>query len=232
MSFFFLVRKCLFTDGRNSVKMMLGFDCEGHDSLSETKLHKPSHMESNITTSPTMDHTGVTNISNSFKLSLRFLPFKKLDFLQTAVLLLITAATVVNRTENDSHISGIAAFHSADHSFNLKLVSSTRCHLGTLNESDDNVHDANGSFLGSSYNGSGVRKRIREETDSEDDMSSSLSYHTCCSSGADSSSINHSTGMNSRCGVCLCMFVSFIDLKFYHHSVYFYSFVTLIFLFS
>ncbi|XP_034237228.1 serine/threonine-protein kinase greatwall [Thrips palmi] len=157
-------------NGRNSVKIMLGFDTEGQDSLSETKLHKPSHMDSNITTSPTMDHT---------------------------------AATVVNRTENDSHISGIAAFHSADHSFNLKAVCSERGHQVTLNESDDNVNDANGSFLGSSYNGSGARKRIREETDSEDDISSSLSYHTCCSSGADSSSINHSAGMNSRCGVCL-----------------------------
>lgn len=159
-------------NGRNSVKVMLGYDCEGQDSLSETKLHKPSQMESNITTSPTLDHT---------------------------------AATVVNRTVNDSHISGIAAFHSADHSFNLKHVFASRDHHGNLNKSDDNIHDANGSFLGSSYNGSGLRKRIRDETDSEneDDMSSSLSYHTCCSSGADSSSINHSSGMNSRCGVCL-----------------------------
>lgn len=159
-------------NGRAGVKVTLGFECEGQDSVYERKSQKRLHLESNITGSPTMDHT---------------------------------AATVVNKTENDSHISGIAAFHSADHSFHIKSLSSHRGLLGTLNESDDNVGDlsANGSFLGSSCNGSGARKREREETDSEDEVSTSLSYHTCCSSGADSSSNNYSNGLNSRCGVCL-----------------------------
>lgn len=121
---------------------------------------------------------------------------------------------MVNKTENDSHISGIAAFHSAEHSFHMMKRTS---HLGTPNEIDDNdVADlsANGSFLGSSCNGSGVRKRNREETDSEDEISSSLSYHTCCSSGAESSINNRSSGMNSRCGVCLCKFSQFVSSHF------------------
>lgn len=114
---------------------------------------------------------------------------------------------MINKTDNDSHISGIAAFHSADHSFHLKSVSTSQGALGTLSESDDNDDlSANGSFLGSNCNGSVNRKRIREESQSDDDISSSLSYHTCNSSGADSSSNNHSSGMNSRCGVCLCKF--------------------------
>lgn len=157
--------------GRSGVKVTLGFEYEGQDSLCEAKPHKLLPLESNITGSPTMDHTG---------------------------------ATVVNKTENDSHISGVAAFHSADHSFHLKSVSSKRGILGTLNESDDNdVADlsGNGSFLGNSCNGSGARKRVRDETDSEEEISSSLSYHTCYSS-IDSSSNNHSSGLNSRCGIC------------------------------
>ncbi|KAK3913792.1 Serine/threonine-protein kinase greatwall [Frankliniella fusca] len=146
--------------GRSGVKVTLGFEFDGQDSLYEGKPNKKFPLESNITGSPIMDHTG---------------------------------ATVVNKTENDSHLSGVAAFHSADHSFHLKSVSSKREALGTLNESDDDAADlsANGSFLGSSCNGSGARKRVREETDSEEEMSSSLSYHTCYSS-IHSSGTNHS----------------------------------------
>lgn len=182
-------------DGRTGVKVTLGFECEGQDSVCDLKSSK----HSNITGSPAMDHTG--------KSLFGFPPVPPSSICKKIIFFPPPGVTVINKTDNDSHISGIAAFHSADHSFHLKSVSTSQGVLGTLSESDDNDDlSANGSFLGSNCNGSVNRKRNREESQSDDDISSSLSYHTCNSSGADSSSNNHSSGINSRCGVCLCKF--------------------------